>query len=191
MDKEKLKANIEAILFCVGGAVAVNKIVQATGEEKKDVVNALKELSEEYGKNEKGIQIIELDGAYQMCAKPEFYDSLISIVNHQREYSLTDVMLETLSIIAYKQPITRLEIEKIRGVSSDHAVNRLLEFGLIQELGRIDAPGKPIVFGTTEEFLRCFGVKNTDELPSVTGQQLDEFKKQAHEEIFAETEVDI
>ena len=91
--------------------------------------------------------------------------------------------METLSIIAYKQPITRLEVEKIRGVNSDHAVNRLVEFGLVQELGRLDAPGRPLLFGTTEEFLRSFGVRSLDELPTIGTVQVEEFKQQAEQEI--------
>ena len=95
---------------------------------------------------------------------------------------LTDSLLETLSIIAYKQPVTRLEVEKIRGVSCDHAVNRLLEFNLIQELGRLDAPGRPLLFGTTEEFLRTFGVKSLGDLPILNPEQIEDFRKQAEEE---------
>ena len=96
---------------------------------------------------------------------------------------LTDVVLETLSIVAYKQPVTRIEIEKIRGVSCEHAINKLIEYGLIQEVGRLDAPGKPILIGTTEEFLRCFGVQTVDDLPSLDPEKVDEFKQEAQEEI--------
>ena len=102
---------------------------------------------------------------------------------------LTDTLLETLSIIAYKQPITRLEIEKIRGVSCDHAVNRLVEFGLIAEVGRMDAPGRPLLFGTTEEFLRSFGVKSLEELPELSQVQIAEFKEQAEAEISLSVDV--
>ena len=96
---------------------------------------------------------------------------------------MTDVLLETLSIIAYKQPITKLEIEKIRGVSSDHAVNKLIEYHLVCELGRLDAPGRPLLFGTTEDFLRSFGVQSVEELPVLDADQLEEFKQQAEEEM--------
>ena len=98
-------------------------------------------------------------------------------------------MLETLSIIAYKQPITRLEIEKIRGVSCDHAVNRLVEFNLITEVGRKDAPGRPLLFGTTEEFLRSFGVKSLEELPELNAVQVEEFKQQAEAEVQLQLDV--
>ena len=96
---------------------------------------------------------------------------------------LTDVMLETLSIIAYKQPVTKVEIEKIRGVKCDHAVNKLVEYNLVKELGRLDAPGKPILFGTTEEFLRAFGVQGLEDLPIPDPVKIEDFKAEAEEEI--------
>ena len=92
---------------------------------------------------------------------------------------LTDVLLETLSIIAYRQPVTKLEIEKIRGVKSDHAVNKLVEYGLVEEKGRMEAPGRPLLFGTTEEFLRKFSVQSLDELPSLNEEQIEQFKEEA------------
>ena len=96
---------------------------------------------------------------------------------------LTDTLLETLSIIAYKQPVTRMEIEAVRGVNCDHAINKLLEYDLIRELGRLDAPGRPLLFGTTEQFLRCFGVSNLEELPEMNPEKLEEFKRQAEAEV--------
>lgn len=100
-----------------------------------------------------------------------------------KKATLSDVALETLSIIAYKQPVTKAEIEKIRGVKSDHAINKLIEYDLVRELGRIDAPGKPIVFGTTEEFLRSFGVQSLDELPVISTVKMEDFKAEAEEEV--------
>lgn len=117
-----------------------------------------------------------------MCTRMEYYDNLIRVAVTPKKHMLTDVMLETLSIVAYKQPVTKAEIEKIRGVSCDHAVNRLVEFGLIMEVGRMDAPGRPLFFGTTEEFLRSFGVKSLEELPELSAVQIEEFKIQAEQE---------
>ena len=111
------------------------------------------------------------------------YEYLLKIAKAPRKYVLTDALLETLSIVAYKQPITRLDVERIRGVNSDHAVNRLVEFGLIKEVGRLDAPGRPLLFGTTEEFLRSFGVRSLEELPSLNPEQIDDFRQQAEEEV--------
>lgn len=118
-----------------------------------------------------------------MCTKAEYYEYLIKIAKQPKKRVLTDVLLETLSIIAYKQPITKAEVEKIRGVSSDHAVNKLVEYNLVCELGRLDAPGRPMLFGTTEEFLRSFGVESVDELPVLNEDQVEEFKHQAEEEM--------
>jgi segregation and condensation protein B len=111
------------------------------------------------------------------------YEYLIKIAKIPRKLLLSDILLETLAIIAYKQPITRLEIEKIRGVNCDYSVNRLLELELIAELRRLDAPGRPLVFGTTEEFLRCFGVSSLSELPQINPVQVEELKLQAEQEV--------
>lgn len=124
-----------------------------------------------------------LENAYQLCSKPAYYESLIKVVKAPRKYILTDALLETLSIIAYKQPVTKMEIEKIRGVSCEHAVNRLLDFELITEVGRKDAPGRPILFGTTEQFLRSFGVKSLTELPELNPDRMAQFREEAEKEV--------
>ena len=129
------------------------------------------------------MNIIELDGAYQMCTKPQMYEYLIRIAKQPKKRVLTDVLLETLSIIAYKQPVTRGEIERIRGVKSDHAIAKLMDYDLIEEIGRLDAPGRPVLFATTEEFLRCFGVSSVAELPQAAPEQIMEFKEEAESEI--------
>ena len=132
---------------------------------------------------------MELENAYQMCTKQEYYDYLVNIAMQPKKAVLTDVMMETLSIIAYKQPVTKQEIDKIRGVKSDHAVNKLVEYNLVQELGRLDAPGRPLLFGTTEEFLRSFGVSSIDELPVLSPVQVEEFKQEAEEEMHVKLDV--
>lgn len=131
----------------------------------------------------RGVSIVELDNSFQMCTKVEFYDDLLKIAKTPRKYTLSDTALETLSIIAYKQPVTRLDVEKIRGVNCDHAINRLIEFDLVKELGRLDAPGRPLLFGTTEQFLRSFGVKSLEDLPEINPMQVAEFKEQAEQEV--------
>jgi segregation and condensation protein B len=141
-----------------------------------------KDLMKKYESKNRGIRIIELDKSYQMCTKKEMYDYLIRVAKQPKKYTLTDVLLETMSIIAYKQPITKIEVEKIRGVKSDHAVNKLVEYGLVEEVGRLDAPGRPILFGTTEEFLRRFSVPSIDDLPSLNPEQLEHFKEEAEDE---------
>ena len=159
------KAAIEAILFTMGESVELGRIADAIQLNEKETKKLLDELIKEYRSSSNiGMNIIELDGAYQMCTKPQMYEYLIRIAKQPKKRVLTDVLLETLSIIAYKQPVTKAEIEKIRGVSSEHAISKLVEYNLVQELGRLDAPGRPLLFGTTEEFLRSFGVSSIDEL---------------------------
>ena len=124
-----------------------------------------------------------------MCTKTEMYEYLIRVASQPKKHVLTDVLLETLSIIAYKQPVTRQEIEAIRGVSCVHAINRLVEYNLITEVGRLDAVGRPILFGTTEDFLRCFGVSSMDELPSITPDKIERFRQEAMDEVNIKVEV--
>ena len=182
--KEELFAATEAILFSMGDAVELPHLAQALSLSREDAKAVVEELMDTYKNEARGIQIIELEGAYQLCTKKELYDYLVKIAHVPKPRELTDVMLETLSIIAYKQPVTKLEIEKIRGVKSDHTVNKLVEYNLVCEAGRKDAPGRPILFATTEEFLRSFGIESTEELPELDSDIVEEFK---HE---AETEVD-
>ncbi|MFV0528908.1 MAG: SMC-Scp complex subunit ScpB [Lachnospiraceae bacterium] len=183
MELKKIEAAIEAILFAMGDSVSLSQIAKAIEQDTQTTRKIIRDLMETYETENRGIHIVELEDSYQLCTKKEYYDELITIAMQPKAPTLTDVVLETLSIIAYKQPITRMEIEKIRGVKSDHAVNKLIEYRLIKELGRLDAPGKPILFGTTEEFLRIFGVSAVDELPVPNTVELEEFKVQAQEEM--------
>ena len=183
MDRKKTEAIIEAILFTMGESVELDKIANALELSKKETKNILEDMQKRYEEENRGIQIICLEDAYQMCSNSEMYEYLIRIAKQPRKRVLTDVLLETLSIIAYKQPVTKAEIEKIRGVSCDHAVSKLVEYGLVSELGRLDAPGRPMLFGTTEEFLRSFGVHSIEELPMLDPDQVEEFKEEAEKEI--------
>ena len=178
------KAAIEAILFTMGESVELGRIADAIQLNEKETKKLLDELIKEYRSSSNiGMNIIELDGAYQMCTKPQMYEYLIRIAKQPKKRVLTDVLLETLSIIAYKQPVTRGEIERIRGVKSDHAIAKLMDYDLIEEIGRLDAPGRPVLFATTEEFLRCFGVSSVAELPQAAPEQIMEFKEEAESEI--------
>lgn len=183
MDRAKAEAVIEAILFTMGETVEINKLAEVIEEDVKTTKGILKEMAQRYDRENRGIALTQFDNAVQLCTKADMYEYLIKIAKTPYKMTLTDTVLETLSIIAYKQPVTRLEIEKVRGVSCDHAVNKLLEYDLITELGRLDAPGRPLLFGTTEQFLRCFGVKSLDELPELNPVQLEEFKQQAEAEV--------
>ena len=151
MTSKEGAAIIEAILFTMGDSVEISALAKSMEASAKEVKESIEYLKTKYENEDSGIGIIELENAVQLCTKKEMYEYLVKIAKTPRKAVLTDSLMETLSIVAYKQPITRLEVEKIRGVNSDHAVNRLVEFGLIQELGRLDAPGRPLLFGTTEE----------------------------------------
>jgi segregation and condensation protein B len=181
-DKLALKASLEAVLFSMGDSVDPESIAQALEVSEETIRNVLDEMVNDYESAERGIRIIRLEGRYQLATKKEQYPVLIRLVRQPRKISLSDVVLETLSIVAYKQPVTRAQIEKIRGVSCDHAINRLLEYGLICEAGRLDAPGRPILFGTTEEFLRHFGTDSLDDLPRISPVKVEDFKTEAEEE---------
>ena len=179
----RLEGVIEAILFTMGNSVELEKIAAAIGHDKDTTRRIIHRLMDKYESEDRGIRVIELQDAFQMCTKKETYEYLIRVAKQPKKYVLTDVLLETLSIIAYKQPVTKLEVEKIRGVKSDHAVNKLVEYNLVCECGRLDAPGKPILFGTTEEFLRRFSVQSVDDLPSLNAEQMESFKEEAEEEV--------
>ena len=185
-EKDRLlrqEAAAEAVLFTMGRAVELRELSAAleTGEEEAQA--AVERLREKYREEGRGLSIIELSGSFQMCTKAEYYENLIRVAKAPKKQALSDVVLETLSIIAYKQPITKIEIEQIRGVKSDHAVNRLIEYNLVYEVRRLDAPGRPALFATTEEFLRRFGVGSMEELPVIDPEQLDEFKLEVEEEL--------
>lgn len=186
---KRLESIIEAILFTMGESVQVEKIAAAIEHDENTTVKIIHNMMDRYQSEDRGVRIIELDHAFQMCTKPEMYEYLIRVAKQPRRYILTDVMLETLSIIAYRQPVTRLEIEKIRGVKSDHAVNKLIEYDLVCEKGRLDAPGRPLLFGTTEEFLRRFGVQSLEDLPGIDAEKMETLKEEAEDEVQLKLEV--
>ena len=191
MERAELAKAIEGILFAMGDSVEIDKMAAALAIDESEVVEIVDALAAEYEKDGRGIRITKLEQSYQMCTAPEIYDYLIQIAKQPKKAQLTDVLLETLSIIAYKQPVTKAEIEKIRGVSCGHVISRLVDYRLVEEIGRMDAPGRPILFGTTEEFLRAFGVKSLEELPTLNPVQVEEFKLQAEAEASEALEVEV
>ena len=178
----QMEAIIEAVLFTMGESVETSKLAVAIDQDINTTKKIVRNLSDKYKSEDRGIKIIELEDSFQMCTKAECYEALIKVATQPRRYVLSEAVLETLSIIAYKQPVTRLEIEQIRGDKSDYSVNKLIEYNLVTELGRLDAPGKPILFGTTEEFLRTFGLTSVEDLPVVSADKLVDFKAEAEEE---------
>ena len=184
------EAAIEAVLFATGNSVSVDQLAEILNMKTDEVRTAVANLKVQYDSENRGITITELEDSVQLGTKGEYYEYLMKLAKHPKHYSLSDTVIETLSIIAYKQPVTRGEIEKIRGVSCDHAINKLLEYELIEEVGRLDAPGKPLLFGTTEQFLRSFGVKSIGELPTVSPEMVEDFKVQAEAEAAEDLELE-
>ena len=185
-DKIRLKEEenmVEALLFSLGRSVSVEEIAVCLNMGKDGAALAAERLRERYEERQEGLIIKKLEDRYQMMSHPKTYEGLIRVVKSPRKPALSDVALETLSIIAYCQPITKVEIERIRGVKSDHAVNRLVEFGLIEEVGRLDAPGRPMLFATTEEFLNRFGVDSLKDLPKLPEGAEKLLKEEVAEEL--------
>ena len=174
---------VEAVLFTMGKSVDTRRLALAIDGTAEEARAAALRLKAKYEAEERGMDIIELEDSFQMCTRAQYYENLIKVASAPKKQVLTDVVLETLSIIAYKQPVTKLEIEKIRGVKSDHAVNRLIEYNLVYEVGRLDAPGRPALFATTEEFLRRFGVGGLSDLPHMNPEQEEEIKAEVEEEL--------
>ena len=184
VENEKAQeAVIEAVLFTMGGAVELRQLAAAIGQDKETAKTAVERLAKRYRAETRGMEIKQLEDSYQMCTRSEYYENLIRVAATPKKQVLSDVVLETLSIIAYRQPVTKMEIEKIRGVKSDHAVNRLVEYDLVYEAGRLDAPGRPALFATTEEFMRRFGVDSLGELPDVNPEQEALIRAEVEEEL--------
>ena len=189
MKRTKAEAVIEAVLFTMGETVEISRLADVIEEDIKVTRDILKGMEERYAREDRGITLARFEDSVQLCTKEDMYEYLVKIAKVPKKMSLTDTELETLSIIAYKPPVTRAEIERVRGVNCDHAINKLLEYDLIAELGRLDAPGRPLLFGTTEQFLRCFGVGKLDELPELNPVQIEEFKQQAEAEVQLQLDV--
>ncbi|XME03137.1 SMC-Scp complex subunit ScpB [Lachnospiraceae bacterium C1.1] len=186
----KLAGIIEAVLFTSGDSVEIERLKEITEATDEQLTVALGVLEKRYESEESGLVLIQLEDSVQLATKSDMYEYLIKIARTPKQYRLSDTALETLSIIAYKQPVTRMQIEHIRGVSCSHAIDKLLEYDLIKELGRLDAPGRPLLFGTTEEFLRRFGVKSIEDLPKPAPERIEEFHEQAEAEVAEELDED-
>ena len=167
MEIEKIESILESMLFAAGRVVAIEEMEFALEVSKIDLEKILDKMKEEYKAQNRGIELINLNGGYQLCTKKENYDYIYQIIDKRNKPKLSNAALETLSIIAYNPKISRAEIEAIRGVSVDATIYKLLEYGLIEEAGKLDLPGKPMSYKTTDEFLRMFGYSSLDELPEL------------------------
>ena len=174
MEIEKIKSIIEAILFAAGRQVNEKELIMSLELSKDDLENIIFSMQEDYKNQNRGIEIIKIEDSYQLCTKKELYEYIYPILDKRSKPNLSSASLETLAIIAYNPKITRAEIESIRGVSADACIYKLLEYGLIQEAGKADLPGKPMTYVTSSEFLKMFGYASLNDLPELPRYKLDE-----------------
>ena len=177
MEIEKIKSIIEAVLFAAGRAVTKNELILTLEMPEEDIEKIIEKMQEEYNEQSRGIEIIKVENSYQLCTKKELYEYIYPVLDKRVKPNLSSAALETLSIIAYNPRITRAEIEAIRGVSADASVYKLLEYGLIEEAGKTDLPGRPMSYKTTSQFLKMFGYSSLDDLPELPRYKLDENKQ--------------
>lgn len=188
MGKNKLKGIIEAILFAAGREVKINELMSVLELSSDEVIELIESMKLEYENENRGIRIINVEGAYQLCTKKEYYDFIYPVFDKRSKPNLSQAALETLSIIAYNPKITRAEIEAIRGVNSDGTIYKLLDYNLIEDSGKLDAPGRPTTYSTTKEFLRMFGLESLEELPELPRYKLDENQQIVIDDIIEEKE---
>jgi len=174
MEINQLKAIIEATLFAVGRPVKKKELMLSLEIPEEDLENIIISMQEEYKEEKRGIEVIKIEDAYQLCSKKEWHNFIYPIIDKRSQPKLSNAALETLAIIAYNPRITRAEIESIRGVSADASVYKLMEYGLIEEAGKTDLPGKPMAYKTTCDFLRMFGYSSLEDLPTLPKYRLDE-----------------
>ncbi len=172
-NRDILKGRAEAVLFALGRAVTLNELNIALETDVKEVKKVLSELMDEYENDSRGLVIKCINDTYLLTTKAEYSNSIAKIINIPDKFKFTDAVLEILSVIAYKQPVTRSEIEEIRGVGCGNNLNRLIDYELIEEKGRLDTPGHPIIFGTTDKFLLTFGISNLTELPNISDELIE------------------
>ena len=183
---EKMEAIVEAILFAAGRPVETNELITTLELSEEEIENIIKKMQEKYEEENRGIQIIKIENAYQLCTKKDYYEYIYPILDNRVKPSISNAAMETLSIIAYNPKITRAEIESIRGVNSDGTIYKLLEYNLIEDAGKLDAPGRPTIYRTTKEFLKLFGISSLDELPELPRYKIDENEQIVIDDILAE-----
>lgn len=183
MDFEIKQAIIEAMMFSTGGIVTNSDIMKILEIGASDIETVMLKLREKYEKPCSGIELLKIEDGYQLTTKKEYYEYIYPLVDKRAKPNISNSALEVLSIIAYNPKITKAEIEAIRGVSSDGTIYKLLEYNLIEEAGRLDAPGRPNTYKTTKEFLKMFGISSLDELPDLPRYKLDENEQIVLDEI--------
>ena len=186
MELEKQKAIIEAILFAAGRIVRINELMAILEISSDEVISIINSMQEDYAKIDKGIEIIKVEDGYQLATKKDMYEYLYPIFDKRSKPNLSQAAMETLAIIAYNPKITRAEIEAIRGVNSDGTIYKLLEYDLIENVGKADLPGRPTMYSTTSNFLKIFGLESLELLPDLPRDKLDENEQIVIEDIMPE-----
>ena len=186
MEIEKAKAIIEAILFACGREVQIKELMSALELSSEDLFAIIESMKQDYEKAGRGIEIIKINDAIKLTTKKEYYEYIYPIFDKRRTPNLSNAALETLSIIAYNPKITRAEIEAIRGVNSDGTMYKLLEYNLIENVGKADAPGRPSMYSVTNEFLKMFGITSLEDLPELPRYKLDENQQIVIDDIIKE-----
>ena len=174
MELEKQKAIIEAILFAAGRVIKIKELMATLEISSDEVISIIESMQKEYKKEDRGIEIIKVEDGYQLATKKEMYEYLYPIFDKRNKPNLSQASMETLAIIAYNPKITRVEIEAVRGVNSDGTIYKLLEYNLIENVGKADLPGRPTMYSVTENFLKMFGIGTLEELPELPRYKLDE-----------------
>lgn len=191
MEIDKIKSIIEAILFAAGRQVTIKELMISLEMPKEDLENIIVSMQEDYKMQNRGIELIKVEDSYQLCTKKELYEYLYPILDKRSKPNLSNAALETLAIIAYNPRVTRAEIESIRGVSADACIYKLLEYGLIQESGKSDLPGKPMTYATSIKFLKMFGYTSLADLPELPKYKLDENQQIVIDDLVEDSTEDI
>lgn len=190
MEENKIKGIIESILFAAGREVKIGELMSALELSSEEIISSINSLKEDYKEEKRGLEIINIEDAYELCTKKENYEYIYPIFDKRSKPNLSNAALETLAIIAYNPRITRAEIETIRGVNSDGTMYKLLDYNLIEEAGKFDAPGKPMTYKTSKEFLKMFGISSLSELPELPRYKLDENRQIVIDEIIEENNME-
>lgn len=188
MEIGKIEGIIEAILFACGREVKITELVSALEMNEEDIIKIIENMNEELKKQNRGIEIIRMNDSYQMCTKKEYYEYIYPILDKRSKPNLSNAALEILAIIAYNTGVTKAEIEMIRGVNSDATIYKLLEYNLIEEAGKLDAPGRPMTYKTTLNFLKMFGYNSLEDLPNLPKYKIDENQQIVIDDILEEKE---
>ena len=191
MEIEKIKQIIESIMFAVGRDVSTKELSSVLEMTPENIEEIIESMRVEFEEARRGVQIIKVNDGYQLCSRKENYEYIYQIIDKRNKPNLSQAALETLAIIAYNPKITRAEIESIRGVNSDGTIYKLLDHNLIEDAGRLDAPGRPTMYQTTKEFLRLFGYTSLEELPELPKYKLDENQQIVIDEIIDEAPISL